>query len=152
MDLKEFVQTVVTQIVEGVVAAQAAVARGGATVNPAFDANGKASHSLVGFTTAGARVSNITFDVAVTAVKGTVAEGGAQVQVASVATPDVGTDANVGAGHVTRVQFSLPVCLPEDRASRLPATQIDSSFLQPVETATAPGCPPAEIVPGGFES
>ena len=141
MDLKEFVQTAVTQIVEGVVAAQTAVARRGAAVNPAFDLNGKGSHSPVGFTAAGARVSNITFDVAVTAVEGTGAEGGAQLRVAGVASPGVGTDANVNAEHVTRLQFSLPVCLPEDRASRAPSTQLDSRFLQPVENGDSTWLP-----------
>lgn len=141
MDLKEFIQTTVTQIVEGVVAAQTAVARRGAAVNPAFDLNGKGSPPLVGFTAAGARVSNVTFDVAITAVDGIGAEGSAQVRVAGVVPPGVRTDANVYAEHVTRVQFSLPICLPEDRASRSPATQLDSRFLQPVENGDSTWMP-----------
>ena len=141
MDLKEFIQTAVTQIVEGVVAAQAAVARRGAAVNPAFDLNGKGSPPLVGFTAAGARVSNVTFDVAVTAVEGTGAEGGAQVRVAGLASPGIGAGANGNAEHVTRLQFSLPISLPEDRASRAPATQFDSQFLQPIENGDSTWLP-----------
>jgi hypothetical protein len=141
VDLKEFIQTAVTQIVEGVVAAQTAVARRGAAVNPTFDLNGGGSPPLVGFTAAGARVSNITFDVAVTALDGIGAEGGAQLRVAGVVSPGVGTDANGNAGHVTRVQFSLPICLPEDRASRSPATHLDSRFLQPVENGDSTWMP-----------
>ncbi len=105
MDLKEFVQTTIVQIVEGVVAAQTAVARRGAAVNPAFDLSAKAGHSPTGFSAAGARVSNITFDVAVTAVEGTGAEGGARLHVAGVASPSIGADRERqrGARHAAAV-------------------------------------------------
>jgi hypothetical protein len=141
MDLKEFVQTTIVQIVEGVVAAQTAVARRGAAVNPAFDLSAKASHSLTGFTAAGARVSNITFDVAVIAVEGTGAEASARVRVAGVASPSVGADPNGNAAHVTRLQFSLPLSLPEDRATRAAATQLDSRFLQPIDNGDSTWLP-----------
>lgn len=141
MDLKEFVQTTIVQIVEGVVAAQTAVARRGAAVNPAFDLSAKAGHSPTGFRAAGARVSNITFDVAVTAVEGTGAEGGARLHVAGVASPSIGADRNGNAAHVTRLQFSLPLCLPEDPATRAPAVQLDSRFLQPIDNGDSTWLP-----------
>ncbi len=46
MDLKDFIQTAVTQIVEGVVAAQAAAAAHRVVVNPAVDAAARGAVAL----------------------------------------------------------------------------------------------------------
>jgi len=67
MDLKDFIQSAVSQIVEGMVAAQSAAAAHGATLNPGVDLAGKGA---AGPAAAGARVSNIAFDVAITAAEG----------------------------------------------------------------------------------
>ena len=82
MDLKDFIQTAVSQIVEGMVAAQAAAATHGATVNPPVDLVGKGNPSAAAQAAAGTRVSNIAFDVAVTAVEGSNADGSAKLRVA----------------------------------------------------------------------
>jgi len=137
MDIKEFVQTAVTQIVEGVVAAQAAASRHGAAVNPAFKLHDKPGHSHIGITSAGAKVTNVTFDIAVTATESTGARGGAKVQVAGLFSVGGGADTNVKAEQVTRLQFSVPICLPEDQATRPAADEetrkLDTEFQQPLE-------------------
>ena len=128
MDLKDFIQTAVSQIVEGMVAAQAAAATHGATLNPAVEPAGKGNPSAAAQTAAGTRVSNIAFDVAVTAVEGSDADGTAKLRVAGS-----GADLQAKGEHVTRLQFSLPIALPQARARRPMATALDSEFLQTVE-------------------
>jgi len=128
MDLKDFIQTAVSQIVEGMVAAQTAAAVHGATLNPAVDPVGKGNPSAAAQAAAGTRVSNIAFDVAVTAVAGSAAEGGAKLRVAGA-----GADPHAKGDNLTRLQFSLPIALPQARARRSMATALDSEFLQTVE-------------------
>jgi hypothetical protein len=128
MDLKDFIQTAVSQIVEGMVGAQAAAAAHGATLNPALEPSGKGNTSTAGHAAAAARVSNIAFDVAVTAVDGAGALGGATLHVAGA-----GADVHAKGEQVTRLQFSLPIALPEARAKRPAAKALDSEFLQSVE-------------------
>ena len=128
MDLKDFIQTAVSQIVEGMVGAQAAAAAHGATLNPASEVSGKGNASTAGHAPAAARVSNIAFDVAVTAVDGAGAHGGATLHVAGA-----GADLHAKGEQVTRLQFSLPIALPEARAKRSAAKALDSEFLQSVE-------------------
>ena len=79
MDLKDFIQTAVTQIVEGVVAAQAAAAAHRVVVNPAIELGGRGAPTAQG--AAGSRVSNISFDVAVTGVESSSAPGSGKLQV-----------------------------------------------------------------------
>jgi hypothetical protein len=128
MDLKDFIQSAVSQIVEGMVAAQAAAATHGAIVNPTAEIGGKAHASSGGATAAGGRVSNIAFDVAVIAVAGGGGEGSTKLQVASA-----GGAAHAEGEQVTRLQFSLPIALPEARPRRSAAKALDSEFLQSVE-------------------
>lgn len=128
MDLKDFIQSAVSQIVEGVVAAQAAAALHGATLNPAADSAGKGTPSAAGPGAAAGRVSSIAFDVAVTAVASAAGEGGAQLRVAGA-----GADAPANGEPVTRLQFSLPIALPQARSRRSTTTALDSEFLQTVE-------------------
>jgi len=127
MDLKDFIQSAVAQIVEGMVAAEAAAAAHGASLNPAFDPTGRSNASPPGQTAATGRLSTIAFDIAVTAVDGDEADGGATLQVAGAA------GEHGDGAHVTRLQFSLPVVLPEARGKRSAAKALDSEFLQSVE-------------------
>ena len=128
MDLKDFIQSAVSQIVEGMVAAQAAAAAHGATLNPAADLVGKGNPSAAAHTAAAARPSNITFDVAVTAVE-SAGVTGARLRVAGA-----GSGPHTKDEPVTRIQFSLPIALPEARSHRSTATALDSEFLQTVES------------------
>ena len=129
MDLKDFIQSAVSQIVEGMVAAEAAAAAHGASLGPAFvPPGGKGIAPGVGQAAATGRVSNIGFDIAVIALEGDDAEGGATLQVAGA-----GGDLHANVEHVTRLQFSLPIVLPEARVKRSAAKALDSEFLQSVE-------------------
>ena len=116
MDLKDFIQTAVTQIVDGVLAAQAAASAHGVAVNPAGLAGprGKAGD--------GARVSDVSFDVAVTGVE-SVAQGSGKLQVA---------DTSAAGERCARLQFSLPIAFPEARLPRSTASTLDSEFMQTV--------------------
>ena len=80
---RTFIQSAVSQSVEGMVAAQAAAATHGATLNPAVERlQARAIRRSTGQVAGGTRVSNIAFDVAVTAVESAGAEGGSQLRVA----------------------------------------------------------------------
>jgi hypothetical protein len=130
MNLKDFIQTAVSQIVEGMVAAEAVAATHGATLNPPVGAVGKGNPSAATQAAAPARVSHIAFDVAVAAVEGSAANGSATLNVVGA-----GADLHApNAGQVTRLQFSLPIALPQARSRRSTATALDSEFLQTVES------------------
>ena len=139
MDLKDFIQTAVTQIVEGVVAAQAAAAAHHVAVNPAADpaARGGPAGQMPG----GSRVSNISFDVAVTGVEGSVAAGSGKLQVAGSWSARAGAETNGAGEHGTRLQFSLPIAFPEARLRRTMASTLDSEFLQTVDNGDSTWLP-----------
>jgi hypothetical protein len=142
MDLKDFIQTAVTQIVEGVVAAQAAAAAHRVVVNPAIDLNGKGIPAPGGGqTAAGSRVTNISFDVAVTGVEGSAAQGSGKLQVAGTWSARAGAETRATGEHCTRLQFSLPIAFPEARLQRSVANALDSEFLQTVDNGDSTWLP-----------
>lgn len=141
MDLKDFIQTAVTQIVEGVVAAQGAAAVHRVVVNPAVELGGKSGHSPIAQGTAGSRVSNISFDVAVTGVEGASAQGSGKLQVVGAWSARAGADTHATGEHLTRLQFSLPIAFPEARPHRSMATALDSEFLQTVDNGDSTWLP-----------
>jgi hypothetical protein len=140
MDLKDFIQTAVTQIVEGVVAAQAAAAAHRVVVNPAIDLNGKGIPPG-GQTAASSRLTNISFDVAVTGVEGSAAQGSGKLQVAGTWSARAGAETKATGEHCTRLQFSLPIAFPEARLQRSIANALDSEFLQTVDNGDSTWLP-----------
>ena len=118
MDLKDFIQTAVTQIVEGV---------------PAIDVGARGGHSATAQGAAGSRMSNISFDVAVTGVEGSAANGSGKLQVVGAWSARAGTETHATGEHLTRLQFSLPIAFPETRLRRSMANALDSEFLQSAE-------------------
>ena len=141
MDLKDFIQTAVTQIVEGVVAAQAAAAAHRVVVNPAIDVGGRGGPSPTAQAAAGSRVSNISFDVAVTGVEGSAAQGSGKLQVAGAWSARAGAETHATGEHCTRLQFSLPIAFPEARLRRSMANALDSEFLQTVDNGDSTWLP-----------
>jgi len=111
------------------VAAQAAAATHGATVNPLVDLVEKGNPSAAAQAAADTCVSSIAFDVAVIAVESSDADGSARLRVAGS-----GADLQAKGEQVTRLQFSLPIALPQTRSRRPMATTLDSEFLQTVES------------------
>lgn len=140
MDLKDFIQTAVTQIVEGVVAAQAAAAVHNVVVNPAFEVGGRAV-SPTGQAAGGSRVSNISFDVAVTGIESASAQGSGKLQVVGAWSARAGADTHATGEHLTRLQFSLPIAFPEARSRRSMASALDSEFLQTVDNGDSTWLP-----------
>ena len=126
MDLKDFIQTAVTQIVDGVLAAQVAASAHHVAVNPAADARPR------GHANDGPRTSNVSFDVAVIGVEGSVAQGSGKLQVAST---------SAASEHCTRLQFSLPIAFPEARLPRSTASTLDSEFMQTVNNGDSTWLP-----------
>ena len=141
MDLKDFIQTAVTQIVEGVVAAQAAAAAHRVVVNPAIGVSGRGGPSPTPHAPAGSRVSNISFDVAVTGVEGSAAHGSAKLQVVGAWSARAGAEAHTAGEPCTRLQFSLPIAFPEARLARSMANALDSEFLQTVDNGDSTWLP-----------
>lgn len=124
MDLKTFVKQALTEIVEGVLDAQRAVAESGARINP----RGIRGGDELKRQGSGRSVQDIEFDVATTATDSETEAGKVRVMVVSV-----------GGGHqsqtsiATRIKFSVPVTLPlhpetpadeEERRRRLGATVV----------------------------
>jgi hypothetical protein len=140
MDLKDFIQTAVTQIVEGVVAAQAAASAHRVAVNPAVETtNARGNPAAV---PGGSRLSNISFDVAVTGVEGSVAQGSGKLQVAGTWSARAGAETNSASGeHCTRLQFSLPIAFPEARLRRSTTNTLDSEFMQTVDNGDSTWLP-----------
>ena len=140
MDLKDFIQTAVTQIVEGVVAAQAVAAAHRVAVNPAVEPSGRGA-AIAGHAANGSRLSNITFDVAVTGGEGSSALGGGKLLVAGAWSARAGAETQATGEHFTRLQFSLPIAFPEARMRRSTASALDSEFLQTVDNGDSTWLP-----------
>ena len=114
MDLNEFVNTVLLQIVQGVKGSQDAITKLGGAVNPAIDAFNKNAATYFGTIEAMHHVFLVDFDVAVSVAEGVDKSAGAKLTVASF----LGVGAAVEASHSTsatnRVSFKIPLALPVD--------------------------------------
>jgi hypothetical protein len=142
MELKDFIQTAVTQIVEGVVAAQAAAAAHHVVVNPAVELQRRGGASPGNPAAAAPRVSDISFDVAVTGVESSTTPGSGKLQVAGSWSARAGVETHPGAAEpFTRLQFSLPIAFPEARVRRPTAAALDSEFLQTVDNGDSTWLP-----------
>ena len=140
MDLKDFIKTAVTQVVEGVVAAQAAAAAHRVMVNPAVEPSARDGSSPIQ-AMAGSRVSNIAFDIVVTGAEGSAAHGSGRLLVAGASSVLAGNEKHSTGEHFTRLQFSLPIAFPEARVRRPMATALDSEFLQTVDNGDSTWLP-----------
>jgi hypothetical protein len=133
MDLKDFIQTAVTQIVEGVVAAQASASAHHVVVNPAVEPGARSGAAAGRASADGPRVTNIAFDVAVTGVDSAAGQGSGKLQVAGTWSARAGADTSATGEHCTRLQFSLPIAFPEARLRRSTTNALDSELLQTVD-------------------
>ena len=142
MELKDFIQTAVTQIVEGVVAAQAAAAAHRVVVNPGVELQRRGVPGSSGQAAVGPRVSDISFDVAVTGVESSTTPGSGKLQVAGAWSARAGADTHAGGAEAfTRLQFSLPIAFPEARVRRAATAALDSEFLQSVDNGDSTWLP-----------
>lgn len=101
MNLKEFVQTALVEIIHAVASAQEAAEEAGASVNPKVGGYGGAS----------TKIQEVDFDVSVTAVEG--AESGARLQVGAFGVGgSVGGGSDRSTASENRVKFTVLVQLP----------------------------------------
>ncbi|MEI2679098.1 MAG: hypothetical protein V9G29_15340 [Burkholderiaceae bacterium] len=112
MQLREFVKEVLTQIVDGVRDAQEP--NGGAFVVPAGDGGHKYAEHPRFASSARIKSSIVDFDVAITAEDSDKAGAKAGVKVFSV---QFGVDGEMTSKNstVSRVQFAVPLLLPESK-------------------------------------
>lgn len=122
MDLQQFIESALSQIIQGVAAAQHAAAEHGGVVNPAFS-QGKASDLIIGSTSDHVRVFEVRFDVAVTATEDIEAGATAKIRIAGLPSAGAGAGASSRTESVSRLQFVVPVVLPEDTVTRAAADE-----------------------------
>lgn len=124
MDLKDFVASTLTQIVEGVAQSAEAVSKAGGAVSPAFKPS-TTSTERVGSTSDGLNtpVYAVSFDVAVVASSTDSLDGGAKLTVASVLS--VGGKATTSERDevTSRIKFMIPLLLPTDLKSNEAAAE-----------------------------
>lgn len=111
MELSEFVQATLSQIVEGVKKAQADVGKHGAHINPDLLSGPSALTSVGLLHTAHGSAQLISFDVALTSVEGSDRKAGVGV-VAAVVSLGAGGEKHIENSQVSRVQFVVPLVLP----------------------------------------
>lgn len=114
MNLEEFVAESLTQIVNGIVKAQAGVSDTPALINPHMRST-SGEHTIGEAEGRGGQpVSYVAFDVAVTTTKATGTKSGIGILVGSIGLGSQGkTDKSKGSE--SRIQFKIPVLLPSHR-------------------------------------
>lgn len=108
MELKEFIKETLTQIVDGVVAAQEATLNTGAIISPA-DAKTKDERI---HTRGNDYIGSVYFEVGLTNIEGENSKHGIGVWLGSIG---IGTQSNdeTGKAAVTNIKFSVPIMLPQ---------------------------------------
>lgn len=108
MELKDFVQNAITQLVDGVQAAQKSHSDSGAIINPSIK-DGKVNYYGNGLASTGAGYypSQLDFDLAVTVSNESGANAGIKVFGVGVGGEQVSQTSSV-----SRLQFSISVALP----------------------------------------
>jgi hypothetical protein len=110
MDLRQFVNDTLVQIVQGVADASLEASKVGATVNPPRRGGGEfaAIHET------GALIVNVEFTVALSVTEGTGTKGGIGVVAGVFALGSQGESRETNAS-TTHVRFTVPVALPVPR-------------------------------------
>lgn len=115
MELKDFIKETITQIVNGVVEAQAEINQHGAEINPKrvqFKEAGQYNYHNSG------KPQYVEFDVGLTSIQKSGSSEGIGVFLGSIS---LGKKNDEGAEHtaVSRIKFSLPVVLPSGTGEHL---------------------------------
>ena len=111
MNLKEFVEQTLSQIVEGTNAAQVTVLQAGAEVNPHLGTGPEHLVKLGMVYSAGIPVQFVEFDVALTVIEGSDSKAGIGIFSGAV-NLGVGGKSMTESSTVSRVKFSVPLKLP----------------------------------------
>lgn len=112
MELKEFIENALIQLLEGISSAQEKAKEIGGEVNPYLNDESQSKHGFLN--SSGDSAAVVNFDVALTATEGTGTKAGISV---------LGGAINLGAGGqssnessvVSRIKFSVPVVLPKSK-------------------------------------
>jgi hypothetical protein len=113
MELKEFVKTVLSQIVSGIREAQGIDGVGAFIVPSQIGGHDYASHPRVSIK---ARLTStiVDFDIAVTVEESTSKSGGGGLKVAGIGAALEGESLSKDT-RVSRIQFAVPILLPESQ-------------------------------------
>ena len=121
VDLQSFIRETLVQIARGIEEASEELKDSGALINPENVANANQQGTLVygqivskSNNIMRRNVQSVTFDVAIAASEGTGTKGGIGVVVGASALGSQG-QSNASNSSTSRVQFSVPVALPETR-------------------------------------
>ena len=121
MDLQTFIRETLVQVARGIEEAAEELKESGALINPENVANANQQGSVVYGQIVPKKdaimrrhVQSVTFDVAIAASEGTGTKGGIGVVVGAIALGSQG-QSNASSSSTSRVQFSVPVALPETR-------------------------------------
>ena len=114
MDVKSFVSATLRQVLEGVQDAQSFALEVGAAVNPLLSSAGSVPLPV---SETGQTVYSVDFDIAVTTESVASKEGGAGIKVASFVDFGAKGSSQDRAQSVSRVRFTVPICMPPDKAS-----------------------------------
>ena len=114
MELKEFVSSVLTEIVEGVVRAREQVEDYGAEVSPNYhNTSDPPKHGFGIRTNKDAFASLVEFDVSVTVTEGAGTKGGIGIFIGPINLGSGGESRSESA-NISKIKFSVPLALPND--------------------------------------
>lgn len=123
MELKDFVEGTITQVIEGVSAAQKACEKGDATVAPgpggghfALTAPSIVA-SKIPTLSSGHPLTMLDFDVALTVTEGSATKGGAGIAIGVLALGTQG-QSSMQNSSVSRIKFAVPIVLPTQEIDR----------------------------------
>ena len=117
MDIKEFITASLEQIADGTKNAQKVVASAGGYVNPAMCGMVEPDGNYFGRFDSHHHVFLVDFDIAVTVLDESKAEGGAKLKIAGVLSVG-GTGGAASSSETTsRLKFKVPIALPVDAES-----------------------------------
>ena len=112
MELKSFVEESINQIVEGLAAAGKSSSTHGAVINPR-QPTWRYGEGLYFDKNTGSVLTNVEFDIAVTASEGISTKGGIGVAIASVMLGSQGESRQKNE-HASRIKFNVPVVFPSN--------------------------------------
>ena len=117
MELKDFVRDTLSQLVEGVCAAQKIAGEKGAFVMPDAFGGVHSGTSLTILRETGGIVTSVEFDVALTTGSSSETRGGIGVFLGSVGLGSQGRS-SAEASSLSRIKFQVPIVLPTQPPSR----------------------------------
>ncbi|WKT60065.1 hypothetical protein Q2E61_14300 [Microbulbifer thermotolerans] len=131
MELKDFVKETLSQIAEGIEAAQESVRECGGFVNPAHRVDPKGSNdSHFGVLNNGQNIFLVDFDVSVTVVEDKGNEASAKLQVASLLKIGSGVETSSSNKATNKISFKVPIGLPIDGVSAEQLKQQDQRIRE----------------------